>query len=89
MEQAIDVDRTVRHAAHPGVPGQVLDLVQVQRPRHQSLERRVAPAADQGYDPLLHVRNSERLQRRPKLGVAEVLRGEALVGGQARLFERV
>src|SRR3989442_1467663 len=47
-EQPVHVDHAVGHAAHPGVAGPIVELVHVERARHQTGEGLAGPALDQG-----------------------------------------
>ena len=84
-EQAVDVDHAVRHAAHPRVARQVVELVNVERSRHETRERALALPPDEGQERLrLRPEPCERFRQRSSLQVAC---REILVVEQAGLFE--
>ena len=47
IQQPVDVDLAVRHAAHQRVALEVFDLVEIERSRHEALQRRVARTANE------------------------------------------
>ena len=54
-QQPVHVDHPVRDAAHPGIAGEIVQLVHVERARDEPRERVAALPADQGEEaPLVH-----------------------------------
>ncbi len=89
MQQPVHVNGAVRHPAHARVTGEVLDLVQVQGPRDQSLQRTAADAADECRDAVGGGRDPDGAHRRPELRVLEVARGHRFVGREPSLLQRM
>ena len=90
VEQAVDVDLAVRHAAHERVALEVLDLVEVERAGDQSLQRALALAADErrARAPARSRRGASRSTVRD-LAVGDQRARHLLVVQRADLLERV
>ena len=90
VNQAIHIDHSVRHAAEPGIPVQVLDLVEVQAAGYEPLERRFAAAADEEFDPLRRVR-CQFGEDGPQRGIRQEAGGKGFVvlrkAVRSQLFE--
>jgi hypothetical protein len=86
-EQPVHVDHPVGHAAHPGVAGQIVELVHVDRARHQTAQRLACPALNQREQ---CVCRSAQLRQPPcELTIRQVPRRQLFVVRQAGFFERV
>src|SRR5207253_596580 len=86
-EQAIDVDHTVWHTAHPGVARQIVELVHVERSRDEAGERLPRAALNQREQAVAGSTEIDQSLREGAVG--EVRARQGLVMRQAGFLERM
>src|SRR5207302_11393656 len=82
-----NVDYAVGHAAHPGVAGQIVQLIHVNRARHETAQRLACPALDQRQE--LVGRSAQLCPPLCELTVRQVPSRQLLVVRQTGFLERV